>query len=260
MRIHFESAFGVGGLSDDEEDLDVADEGEEIFSWNTCRRVGATAENIKPADRGPKLDETLLESHGINDTTINSPLHFYQLLLPLCDPSRSGIRGDGRMPFWTTATDCTNMYATCEKGWGSGYSHAFKQVSVPDLVKFAAVPVRHGARGGNPQTLHYRFMESDPDYDIKIASAMSQARWFQIKQVFKLQNNFVEPSRGAPGYNPGFRYDPIYKAMCHNMNYFTKKADEDFGVDETTWGFMGFSGECGGRLNGKMVSKGKCLV
>ena len=53
------------------------------------------------------------------------------------------------------------------------------------------------------------------------------------------------------------RYDPIFKVMCHNMNYFTQKADEDFGVDESTWGFMGYSGECGGRLMNKMVSKGE---
>jgi hypothetical protein len=231
-------------------------EGDE-FSWKTYRRVGATAENIKPTDRGPKLDVVLLDKHGIKANTVNSPLHWYQLLLPLCDPSKSGIHGDGRMPFWTTAADCTNLYATCERGWGSGYSHDFKNVTVPDIVKWAAVPIRHGARGGNPMTFHFRWIPTDPDYDPKIASAINQSRWLQIKQVFKLQNNFVEPSRGAPGYNPAFRYDPIFKTLVHNMNHFTLKADDDFGVDESSWGFMGFSGECGGRLLNKPVSKGK---
>lgn len=107
-------------------------------------------------------------------------------------------------------------------------------------------------------TLHYRWMQTDPDYDPKIADAITQTCWCQIKALFKLQNDFVEPSRGAPGYNSAFIYDPIYKAMCYNMNYFTIKADDDFGVDESTWGFMGKSVECGGRLMNKMlVSKGK---
>jgi hypothetical protein len=228
------------------------------FTWKTYRRVGATAADIKPADRGPKLDVSLLDKHGINVNTVNSPIHFYQLLLPFCDPTKSGIHGDGRMPFWLTSTDCTNLYATVEKG--AGYSHTFKPVTISEIVKWAAVPIRHGARGGNPMTLHFRWMESDPDYDSKISAAISQTRWCQIKQVFKLQNNFVEPSRGAHGYNPAFRYDPIFKAMCFNMNYFTLKADDDFGVDESTWGFMGNSGECGGRLMNKMVSKGESFV
>jgi hypothetical protein len=227
------------------------------FTWNTYRRVGATAENIKPPERGPKLDVPLLQKHGINSNTINSPLHFYQLLLPLCDPSKSGIHGDGRMPFWVNAADCTNIYATIEKGWGGSYSHAFNPVSVPELVKWAAVPICHGARGGNPMTLHFRWMQSDCDFDHTIAGAITQTRWCRIKQVFKLNNNFVTPSRGSPGYDPAFRYDLIYKVMCHNMNHFTKQADGDFGVDESTWGFMGYSGECGGRLMNKMVSKGE---
>jgi hypothetical protein len=48
----------------------------------------------------------------------------------------------------------------------------------------------------------------------------------------------VEPKRGQPGYDPCSKYDLIFKALCHNMNYFTLKAD---------WGFMGFMAECGGK-------------
>ena len=41
------------------------------------------------------------------------------------------------------------------------------------------------------------------------------------------------------------------------MNYVTAKADLDCTVDETTWGFSGYSGDAGGRLMNKPVSKGK---
>ena len=36
----------------------------------------------------------------------------------------------------------------------------------------------------------------------------------------------------------------------------TAKADEDAGVDESTWGFCGFMGDNGGRLVNKPLSKG----
>ena len=231
------------------------------FSQGTYVRFPATAENIKPPERVCHLNTELLKKHGINTNTMNSPIHFYQLLLPICDPTKSGIVDDGRMPFYTIATRCTNLYAVGELGWGSGgYSHEYHPVSEKELVRWSAVPIRHGARGGSPMKLHYRWMTNDEDYDSKIAGAMNLSRWRQIKSTFKLNNNIAEPKRGMEGYDPANKYRLLYDAMTYNMNYFTEKAEEDFGIDESTWGFMGFSGDCGGRLKNKMVSKGKYFI
>ena len=41
------------------------------------------------------------------------------------------------------------------------------------------------------------------------------------------------------------------------MNYVTSKADFDSTIDETTWGFSGYSREAGSRLMNKAVSKGE---
>jgi hypothetical protein len=80
-------------------------------------------------------------------------------LPPIADPSKSGIDNDGRLPFYKTARQCTNIYTYGEKDWGGGYSHAFDQVSeMIDLVRWAGIPIRHGTRGGKPMTL-----KSDPD-------------------------------------------------------------------------------------------------
>lgn len=226
------------------------------FSRRTYVRGNATAECIKPSDRVGVLDINKLKKFGINSDTMHSPIHWYQLLLPIADPSKSGIEDDGRIPFFTTARQCTNIYAYGEKNWGGGYSHSYDQVTEMDLVRWAGVPVRHGARGGRPMTLHYRWCKSDPDFDESISNAMTLSRWRQIKSVFKINNNMVEPKRGQPGYDPCAKYDLIFKALCHNMNYFTRTADLDFGLDESTWGFMGYMGECGGRLKNKPVSKG----
>jgi hypothetical protein len=41
------------------------------------------------------------------------------------------------------------------------------------------------------------------------------------------------------------------------MNYVMGRADLDCTIDKTTWGFSGYSGEAGGRLMNKPVSKGE---
>jgi hypothetical protein len=133
------------------------------FAKSTYVRGGATAEDMKPKSRGLRLDVGRLKKHGINSDSLDSPIHFYQLLLPICDPSRSGIEGDGRMPFYTLARTYTNTYAFGEKGWGGGYSHEFDRVSEQELVHWMAVPIRHGARGGTPMTLHYRWITDDEE-------------------------------------------------------------------------------------------------
>jgi hypothetical protein len=47
------------------------------------------------------------------------------------------------------------------------------------------------------------------------------------------------------------------------MNYVTKRANADNTIDETTWGFSGYSDNAGGRLMNKPKSKGDvktCLI
>ena len=226
------------------------------FDKSTYVRSPATAKDLKPKERGGKLDVTKLKAHGINDDTVGSPLHFYNLLLPIHDPTKSGIPDDGRMPFYSRVAQCTNLYAM-SKGLGTGYSHRFQSVTEMEMLKWAGVAVRHGARSGLPMGLHYRWLPQDADYEPLIAENMTLSRWRQIKSVIKLNNNITEPQKGSPNYDPCNKYDLIYKVMIYNMNYFTERACLDYGLDETTWGFMGYSGECGGRLMNKKVARGE---
>ena len=76
-----------------------------------------------------------------------------------------------------------------------------------------------------------------------------------IKKYFKLNNNLEEQKRGMPNYNPCSKYDYAYKVLLHNMNYVTRRDDMDGTIDESTWGFGGYMGECGGFLMGKKVPK-----
>ena len=93
-----------------------------------------------------------------------------------------------------------------------------------------------------------------------IDNSMSYSRWRIIKRLFKLNNNMTDnKKKGDEGYDPCSKYDFIYKVLVHNMNYVTKTADLDATIDESTWGFGGYSGECGWRLINKPVSRGQLI-
>ena len=70
------------------------------FDRATFVRGPATKDKIKPAKRKGCLDANRLRAHGLTGERMkNDPFFFLQLLLPVCDPKRSGIDGDDRMPF-----------------------------------------------------------------------------------------------------------------------------------------------------------------
>ena len=133
--------------------------------------------------------------------------------------------------------------------------HDWSNVTVPELVHWTGVPIRHGALDGKPGTTFSRWNEHDPRYDSAIADVMTIERWKSIKRFFKLNNNLISKQSGIEGYDPCAKYDFIYKCLIHNMNYLTKRADLDGTVDKTTWGFGGYGGKAVGRLRDKKVTK-----
>ncbi|KAL7425562.1 hypothetical protein ACHAXH_000395 [Discostella pseudostelligera] len=227
------------------------------FDKATFVRDDASHGNLKPESRKGRLDVDILKKHGLNATRMkDDPLFFYQMLFPIADPKHSTIDGDGRMPYFSMASVCTNVYAAAS-GAGSGVGHDWVGVTAPELVKWTACPIRNGALDGKPATLTARWKRDDPRYDSYTAENISQTRFKMIKRFFKLNNNLMDAKKGDAGYNPCSKYDFIYKVLIHNMNYVTQFADLDATIDESTWGFGGFSGECGGRLINKPVSRGK---
>jgi hypothetical protein len=230
---------------------------EEVES--TYARPGAGLGDLKPKSRMGRLDVDVLKKHGLTASRVrNDPMFFYQMLFPFCNPLESGVAEDHRMPYFALATVFTNMYAFA-KGAGTGYGHDFPPVSISELVHWTGVPVRNGALDGRPATLQHRWKnKNDPRYDSVTDNAITFQRWRQIKRFFKLCNGIKEVPRGHAGYDPCVKYDYVWKCLIHNMNYVTASADLDCTIDETTWGFSGYSAEAGGRLMNKPVSKGEC--
>ena len=227
------------------------------FEKSTFARGNAERANLKPSDRKGSLDADVLRKHGLSaDRMQHDPLFFYQLLFPFCDPTKSEIENDNRMPYFTLASICTNVYAAAQGG-GSGIGHDWRSVNVAELVHWTGVPIRNGALDGKPATLNARWNAKDARYDQCIDDSISKSRWKQLKRYFKLNNNLQDKRKGEIGYDPCTKYDLVYKALIHNMNYVTKTADLDGTIDESTWGFGGYMADCGGRLINKPVSRGK---
>ena len=65
-------------------------------------RQGATRENWFPSHRKAQLDENYLARMGLTAGRMKDEyaLFFGQLILPMCDPKRSGIVNDTRMGYY----------------------------------------------------------------------------------------------------------------------------------------------------------------
>ena len=104
------------------------------FDKGTYVRGDAVYGNLKPPSRKGSLDADVLRNHGLTeDRMINGDaLFFYQLLFPISNPKVSGVEGDNRMPYFSYASICTNVYASA-LGAGSGVGRHWRSVSVRNL-------------------------------------------------------------------------------------------------------------------------------
>ena len=227
---------------------------------STSYRRGATTSNLFPKEMEGALDAEILEKLGLTEKRMKEvdPLFFFQLLLPFCDTSKSGIPNDPRKSYYTECSKFTNSYAYLQ-GQGSDYGHVWKNTSAAELLHFDGVLFHDGTLGGSNGALYRRWDKSNDCYSKNIAEAITVTRYAEVKRNLKLCNNSECPKRGQPGYDPGYKYDLIWRCIVDNTNAISKKADETQVIDESTWGHAGF-GETGtgitGRLRNKKVAKG----
>ena len=148
-------------------------------------------DDMTPEERKGYLDYVKLTAQGLDVTRISEEdsLFFLQLLLPLVDPTESGIENDLRHPFFHAVQAFTNSYAF-KAGRGGMYGHNFKPVTEPELVRFFGIVLRDGLLGGSRGDIHRRWREG-PAQDEDICRAMTYARFLQIKRVLKLCCNDI---------------------------------------------------------------------
>lgn len=217
-------------------------------------RAGSTRDNIFPEGRpSAKLDAKLLEKMGLTPERMKDrdALFFHQLLLPMCDPSKSGIDGDPRKPFYTEVATCTNLYAIGVKGGGGDYGHAFRSVNSEELLNWDGIVIRNLNKNLNRSWV----TENTNEYDPLIASTMPLRRFLDIKGNVKLCVYTDEKKRGDEGYDCTQKYGLVWDVTVFNLNQLLEVAGLDTTVDETTWGNASYA-DVQHRLKNKPYSKG----
>jgi hypothetical protein len=212
------------------------------------RRNGASQINLFPEERKGYLDYELLKKMGLTKKRIVNcdPLFFKQLLQPMCDPEKSGIQDDPRLPYYSEIEKWTAKYAASIGLFGS-YGHDYKTASIEELVHWDHLIIKSGVNGGISDGAIYRRWKTGGAYCPEIAKTMTYHRYLQIKRSVKLCDNDKAPKKGQPGYCPAYKYDYAFKAIIGNLNAITAQAGLDQCGDETTIGFNGY-GERGSDL------------
>ena len=222
-------------------------------------RDGATPDNLFPSVRSSSLDVEVLKKLGMNsdricdEDALPDALFFFQLLLPMCNPAMSGIDSDPRKAFYTEVTRCSNLYKH-QTGIGSTYGHAIPEASMPEFVRFDGCLIRDGVRGGGDGAIYRRWQKKSASSDKVIQKSMTLHRWYQLKRIFKLNNNDKSKEKGEVGYNPCYKYDLIYRTIVDNVIAITREGELDLTGDETTWGFQGY-GEKGAKVVQRVSNK-----
>jgi hypothetical protein len=249
--------FHYGGWHRDfeeEEDTDHDLNGLPVF------RSGAVRGEMFPVCRKGSLSGPILKQLGMTTDRMQDKegfpdaLFFYQLLLPTCDTAMNN--NDPRMSFYLDVSRYSNAYANVELGLGTGFGHAFRPVTIPELLRWDGTVVQDGVRGGSDGALFRRFDKSkyNTAFDRLITVAFTKSRWLEIKRVYKLCNNLTAAKKGEEGYDPAYKYDLIYKVLVHNVNAITQRCGLDMCGDETSWGHQGF-GEAGTGIVGQILGK-----
>ena len=160
-------------------------------------RRGATPNNLFPKEMDGKLCAKTLKKLGLTASKMHDidALFFLQLILPICNPSWSGIVNDPRTSYYHDVSCFTNQYKY-STGTGASYGHTWNAVTVKELVIFDGILVRDGVLGGSQGAIYRRWDRNSVCYDPEIASAMSYTRFCEIKRNKKLCNNDKVPQRG----------------------------------------------------------------
>ena len=167
------------------------------FHYNGCESIGdgtarssSHAESMFPDCQKGMLDADILKKLGLNAKRMKKMdvLFFLQVLLPIGDTSKSGVKDDPRMNFFLEVEKHTQFYAT-QFGIGGSYGHHQELVKLPELVRYYGVLLRDGVKGESDGATHRRWDVSSSAYDLDIANSMKYSRFKQIKKVIKLNNN-----------------------------------------------------------------------
>jgi hypothetical protein len=159
-------------------------------------RPGASQANVLPPERKGHLNYELLKTMGLTKETLidGDALFFFQLLLPICDPAKSGIENDPRLPYYSKVAKWTQVYAT-NLGLGGSYGHHYKSVMIPELIRYDGCLMRDGVLNGSTDgAIYRRWDKSDPNF-----SPHMYERFLQLKRTRNENDNSTAKKKGEEG-------------------------------------------------------------
>ena len=121
----------------------IDDETADAVKDDVTSREGVVGDDLFPKSRLGSLDENVLKKLGLLSSTVKTNYFrfFFQLILPMYDPERSGINGDGKLAYYSKLEEWSNLYA-CQIGLGGSYGHEFKNVTLKEILHHDGCIVR----------------------------------------------------------------------------------------------------------------------
>jgi hypothetical protein len=149
---------------------------------NSKFRSSATYKNPFPDTQKGNLDYDLLKLMGLNKARLekHDAFFFWQLLFPICNPAKSGIPDNPRMPFYSNVEAWSQKYAA-HMGIGGSYGHDYKQVMATEFLHFDMAVVQDGVLGGSCGAIYCRWSRGESNYSMETAGAITHTRWLQAK-------------------------------------------------------------------------------
>jgi hypothetical protein len=135
-------------------------------------RSGETSTNSFPDNPKGQLNYELLKKMNLTKKQIveGDALFFLQLLLPIGDPKKSGIKNDPHLPYYSEVEHWMQKYATLI-GLGGSYGHSFK-VMVLELLHFDSVVIHDGVHGGMDGVIYHRWRQGETTFDKDVAKSI----------------------------------------------------------------------------------------
>ena len=141
-------------------------------------------------------------------------LFFAQLVIPIYEPAKSGIKGDPRNPYYTKVASYTNSYANDVKGWNGAYSQEFCTTVPKEHVNWDGII----GRNSNNNAADSWKPRNENQFDPLVSKTMGFRRFFDIKATKKLFRHYDEKKKGEAGYDPTQKYRLIWDVSCDNVN------------------------------------------
>ena len=111
-----------------------------------------------PKEMNGQLDQSVFERLRLTKEWMHPDLAmilFYQLIMPFCDPLKSGIPNDPRTSYYTDLERVINI-GKFDSGKGNTCRHKWKVAKASEFTHFDRIMICDGVLGGSGGAIHQK--------------------------------------------------------------------------------------------------------